>query len=193
MQRLFAGLAFVFVALTQPVLAAPIALSGSFVASSFTSAPAAGSPPVDPINGSFTLSFDDAAVVGSGVEIFVSPLSTFSMTPIGGHSFTAADTLAQLVFFDGLLGSFLVGGAELGPNAIGQFTNDFMVGFANVGFEPPLPATSFTYTIESTEFFWETGNVQGSLESGVQAVPEPSTLLLLSGGSIAVFRRIRKR
>ena len=82
--------------------------------------------------------------------------------------------------------------AELGPNGLSQFTNDFSIGFANVGFEPPLPATSFTYTTESTEFFWETGNVQGSLESGAQVVPEPSTLLLLGGGSIAVFRRSRK-
>jgi hypothetical protein len=151
-----------------PAQADPITVSFGFVASDF-----GDGAPVDPVIGSFTLSFDNSVnLFEQTAGLTLARINIALDAPVGFAYGAAADAL--------VLGSHLNGVQTLVPG-----TNDFLLGIIGVSTGHPR-LVDFTYSqTGATTFF------RGRAASLTPApTPEPATLvLLLTGGALTLLRR----
>jgi hypothetical protein len=166
---------FVFGMRVASAHAAPISLNYDFTASGFR----AGAP-VDPVVGSFSVTFENATdLTDVTASVSVTNLNIPVDSEIGFTYFVAGDVLA-------------IGGLQNGANAVVVGANDFLITL--LGASTPSPTVRFDYSVaESSDLgVLETQTVILT-PSPPTAVPEPTTLWLLSVGLAATARRLRQR
>lgn len=133
----------------------PITLAHAFTASGFPSG-----APVDPVVGSFSVTFDNATDltdVTSGIS--VTNLNIPVDSTIGFTYLVLGDVLA-------------IGGLQNGANAVVAGANDFLISF--LGASTPSPTVRFDYAVtESTVLEAETVRLIPSPPAGI---PEPASL-----------------
>jgi hypothetical protein len=146
-----------------------ITLSFGFVASGF----GVGAP-VDPVTGSFRITFDNSTDLREQTTGISANLNiNLDSAPVFAYG-SVADVL--------VLGSLRNGAQTLAPA-----TNDFLLGILNVSTNP-IPAGEFTYSQAFHEAVFE-----GPVTLTQTPIPEPGTLTLLgSGAAIALARRRRR-
>jgi PEP-CTERM motif-containing protein len=163
------GLLFALV--TSRAEAESITLSSGFVASGFEDG-----APVDPVIGSFTITFDNSTNLRD------------QTTGVTYHNLNLV--LDSAPSFDyGRFADVLILGAAVGGTAeVGTGTNDFFFNIYDASTHP-FAGPGFTYS-QASGFHTFTGNV--TLTPFATPTPEPGTLLLFgSGAAVALSRRRR--
>lgn len=155
----------------------PIRLSVTFVASGFRTTAGASIAPVDPVTGSFSITFDNSADLREQSKgITVSNLNILLDGPLG---------FAYGALADGLIIGSLFNGAQ--TMAIG--TNDILFGIANASTNPR--PVDLAYTQRSSDGIFQTFRV--TMTFTPVATPEPTTLALLGSGlTVALLQRRRR-
>ena len=154
------------IAFSASAEAALITETLTFTASAFHPSPA----PQDPVNGSFTVTFDPA-VSSTG------SLDAISLT-IFGHTYTLAE-----VGYHSLTGGEIDFGALVnGINTIPTpGSNDFV--YIHTGGPASCPFDDFQYTVVGNTAGFEDGRLTCTITpGGPPTLPEPSTLALLGIG-----------
>lgn len=138
----------------------------SFTASGFNP----GGAPVDPVTGSFTLTFDPTRNYGD------TPLDTISLT-IDGHAYSVADTGFLYRLSDDVLA---IGGLLNGVNNDQAGTNDFLL-FGRADASGHLSAGTVGYSLASNQNTgWQTLDGAVPFQSATPSpVPEPATIGLM--------------
>jgi hypothetical protein len=151
----------------------PITLAFDFVASGFGTG-----APVDPVTGSFVISFENAAnLIEQTRGITVSNLNIALDSPPAFAYGAVADVL-------------VVSGLVNGAQTLVPGTNDFLFGINNASTSPSV-AFGFIYSQAPGLAVYRGGM---TLTPAAAPVPEPATLTLLAaGGSGALLRRRRRR
>lgn len=168
----------------QSGTAAVLSFSGTF------SAPMTG--PITTLSGSFQFDFDDSVVTGAVSEFFDGiPLNSFSLSPsmIGSTTFDLSNSVGAVRYESGILTEFAVGGAAAGGvRGIDPNTEDFAVLWANIGGVFSGPPVGQFYILPGQGQLFNSEPASGT----VTVVPEPSSTLLLLGGTGLVFLRRRR-
>ena len=156
--------------------AATITLNYDFVASDFISGfPPVGGAPVDPVFGSFSVSFDNASDL---VDVTAGLTASINLPLTDGIGFTYVSSKDL----------FLLGDLLIGVDSLATQTNDFALSIRDVSTNPTPWLLSYI-TADSIRFF---DSVSVSLVP--TQVPEPATLSLLGVGLAAVgMRHYRRR
>jgi hypothetical protein len=165
---LIALVILVFAAGVSRAEAEPITLSFGFIATGF--GPGA---PVDPVTGSFTITFDNSTnLVDQTTGL------TYS------HLNIALDSAPSFSY--GRVADVLVLGAAVnGAQTLGGATNDLLWGLNNVS-SSPVAAPGFTYAQASHSNFFQ-GQV--FLTPFAASTPEPASLVLIGTGALAIVGR----
>lgn len=152
-----------------------------FTATGFTAAGGGGGvAPVDPVSGSFTLTFDNSATIIESSAITVNSLNL---------------TLSSAIIYTYVqpVDSLIIGGAAGGAN---DFPNpgDFWIELFSVS-NDSTGADGVYYTTPSGFITkeWQSGNVSTRSFEGAPSIPEPSTWALLVGGFAAAGATLRRR
>jgi hypothetical protein len=170
-KRMVVALVVLLVALgTSRAEAEPITLSFGFIASGF--GPGA---PVDPVTGSFTITFDNSTNVFE------------QTTGLTYHDFNIVVDSAPSFSYSRAEDGLGLGAALSGTDVLGTGTNDLLWSIRNVSTNP-VAGPAFTYSQSGLDVF------QGTfvLTPFATPVPEPATLVLFAtGAAVAVIRRRR--
>jgi hypothetical protein len=170
--HLFAVLAVLIVQASKPVDAATITTIVDFSATNFTSVQGT-TPPVDPVTGSFTLTFDQSQFAFDATSIVVNDLNIDLGSPI---SFSYNPDIAALT----------IGGSALGSGAFFWGTDDFSLGLVLLSGTTYKPQ-SFVYS--------QAGINDAFTASFSPVVPIPASAYLLATALAALgllyFRRTR--
>ena len=167
--------------ISSPAQAAIISRTYDFTASRFVNLDDPSMiAPIDPVTGSFTLTFDDAVTVkdqtiGLKVNFFSMPMGS----SIGYDYLESWDSVS-------------FGGLEQGVGTIatGNFdhsTDDFYLGISSIRAAPKISA--FRYTREGVYAFF----TAQSLFMEVSSVPEPQTWALMLAGFGLMGASLRRR
>ena len=154
-----------------------IRLSATFVASGFRPTSGSSVAPVDPVMGSFSITFDNSANLqeqSKGLSF-----SNFNITLDGPPAF------AYGVVADALVIGSLFNGAQ----TVGGGTNDFVFGINNASTNPR--PSDIAYAQRSSDAVFQTFNVRLTVTPA--ATPEPATLALLGTGVAATLFQRRRR
>lgn len=166
---------------TAPALATTITRTYTFAFEDFTPNNPGIAAPVDPLEGSFTVTFDPTVAVNDATAgLTVNSLDlpnvdhfAFSYTPLGE----------------------LVLGAVIGPGdnsaSVSWGTNDFVLGFLHP-LDTPVGASAF-YTVAGVNNVWSSQQGTVSARDGAPGVPEPSSWLLMVVGFGALGAGLRRR
>jgi hypothetical protein len=156
---------------TSRAEAEPITLSFGFIASGF----GIGAP-VDPVTGSFTITFDNS----TNLQEQTIGLTYYNLNIV-------LDSAPSFAY--GRDADVLVLGAAIdGAQTLGGGTNDLLLGIKNVSTNP-VAAPGFTYAQASNSNSFR-GNVV--LTPFATPTPEPATLVLFgTGAAVALIRRRR--
>jgi hypothetical protein len=166
-----------------PAGASIINLDVQFSANTFQAS--GGTPPVDPVNGEFTISFDptltysnDAAdITLKNLNINLGSAICFSYETVVDGSFAA--------------GTLRVGGSFDGSDTVqySPATDDFWLFIPGIATTPTFSQVGYAQVDAGNNLFY-TINQTGSVT--VTPIPEPVTLTLLAlGGALTVMRRRR--
>ena len=180
--RFFAVAVLALGASVSSAQASIITLNFNFSVTDFADVPFFVDPaPVDPVTGSFSVTFDNATDL-------IDVTTGVSMTSLN------IDLGSPLVFsYFSLLDEFVIGGLSGGASGVAPGTDDFALPISSVSTNPFIRFTFFYTQEEDLDSVWESRNVTLTSNGGA-AVPEPSTLTLLGFGLAGiVVRRLRQR
>jgi hypothetical protein len=146
-----------------------------------------GSPPVDPVMGSVTITYDPSVALGS--------LATTGIT-INSLNIKFGGAPIAFDYSPAAFGGSLVFGTEVVPGTIGigNASDDFFMSISGAAGDTPTFG-SFHYgqaTISDAVFGTLTGSLTTESSAPVSSVPEPSSFLLLAA-SLATLGLIRRR
>jgi hypothetical protein len=170
---------------TVPASASIINLDVKFSANSFQAS--GGTPPVDPVNGEFTISFDPTLDYTNDTSDIT--LNNLNIN-LGSTLCFTYQTAVDGSFPAGML---RVGGLFDGSDTVqySPATDDFWLQIADFATTPAFQQVGYAQTDAGNNVFY-TINQTGSVT--VTPVPEPVTLTLFAlGGTLAVMRRRRLR
>jgi hypothetical protein len=171
--KAFAGLIFVG-AITGTASAAVVTRTYSFAASNFFAT--AEPPPVVPVTGAFTMTFDDAA------NIFDAPGAVINALNI------PVDSPILFTYETGPFSFVRFGGAANGTGSLATNTNDILFQYSPTFGSVLLYSSTLT---PMTNFFSTTVDV--TVTNGNAAVPEPATWALMIAGFGLVGTGMRRR
>lgn len=185
---------FVFLA-TALLLALPMVSQASatllndlvtFSATNFTSSPPGGTSVPDPVQGSFTITFDNSASISTP--------TTGTTTGITLDTLNIPLATALSFSYDSTADTLYVGGLALGPEVIqvGPGANDFYLRILNFSTAPTFDQLGYAET--TGDYFYTTSATGQSVTVGPAPVPLPPTVLLLGSGLLGLvgLRRFRK-
>lgn len=154
-----------------------IRLSATFVASGFRPTLGSSIAPVDPVTGSFSITFDNSADLREQSKgLTFSNLNIALDGPPGFAYGVVADAL-------------IIGSLFSGAQSVTGASNDFVFGINNASTHPS--PVDFAYAQRSSDAIFQTFNVTLTLTPA--AVPEPTTLALLGTGmTVALLQRRRR-
>lgn len=173
---------------------AVIQISGNFNA--FNGSSSVGNPPsINDISGSWSLTFDESIVVGSGLERFSGfTLDSVSLNPnpLGSTFFDLSNTTADLLYVDGGLETVTIGGAINDPSeTMESNTDDFFATYSGVtGGVSDTDSVGWTISTEPVDIYF-TNDVTGSLT--VSAIPIPAAAWLFGSALLGLAAIQRKR
>jgi hypothetical protein len=160
-----------------------------FTASDFITVGGTAPAPADPINGSFSFSYEDSIIAPSGSDTLNLPVTEIALS-IYGHNWTADDVGVYLTFYDGAFHQAWIGGLETGPAAMwGGGGDDFIVSYDYMG------DWTMYYMIDEDQYediYWYASIVQGDLTMDV-SVPDPSMVFLLGSACLIGFAGAKKK
>jgi hypothetical protein len=171
----------------QSAAASTITQTIEFTASNIVTVFGGPPPPVNPVTGSFTLTFDpavdywneSAGIILNGININT---GGFGGTPMFTY-FAGGATQARQLF---------VGMSMNGAWSMGSGMNDFML---SLSYEPvPFFPAEFLYAQEGFGYLFQAGSVSVTFTPPIAPTPIPaSVVMLLTGlgsmGGLAYFRR----
>jgi hypothetical protein len=152
--------------------ASPITKTFEFEASGFV-AFVGTIPPEDPVSGSFSFTFDDAA----GDQTGITP-EAVNLT-IDGFTYSVTDTTVST-----FVGAFIFGGVRDGALAISGRTDDFTLVIDRLS-----PFGSFSYAVSTINDIFSTSTVS---VTELTTVPEPGSLTLSAIGALALLASRRR-
>lgn len=170
------------------VSATPIMLTGTFSGTDTTTTSSVGT-----ISGSWSLTYDDTAIAGAGVEFLTVALTGVSLSPnpLGGTTFDLTNTSARLVFNAGALQTINVGGTINTAQGIGFGTDDFVATYevgTSLSLLAWILASESPVSADANEF---DGSWQ-RVSTPPPNVSEPGMLGLLALGLLAMASRGRR-
>lgn len=176
---------------------AGLLISGTFAIDfGFFGVPTQGEPI---LAGSYTATFDDSIVLGTGNEAFRGlSFDSFLLTsgPVGSTTFNLSNTVFDLEFEDGVLDYIRIGGSTDGTASpvatIGQTVDDFRVDNFDPGLSSAVRGWVSAASTPLSDFSTlgtATFALQGVGDNPPSLVPVPGTLLLLCVGTIVLLRR----
>lgn len=181
MRQFCGAIVFVFLSfLLCPLRAGAetISLSATFMASGFRPTLGANVPPVDPIIGSFSITFDNSVDLR---EQSIGITSFDVNIPLDGPPGFAYGAVAD---------ALIIGSLFNGAQTVGGSTNDIVFGINNPSTNPS--PVDMAYSQRSSDVPFISRDVTMTfLTPGV--VPEPGTLLLLGTGLTAAYAGRRRR
>jgi hypothetical protein len=155
-----------------------ISLSATFMASDFRPTFGSNAPPVDPIVGSFSITFDNSVDLR---EQSIGITSFAVNIPLDGPPGFAYGAVAD---------ALIIGSLFDGAQTVGGGTNDIVFGINNPSTNPS--PVDMAYSQRSSDVPFISRNVTMTFFTP-EVVPEPATLLLLGTGLAAACVRRRHR
>jgi hypothetical protein len=155
-----------------------ITLAATFVASGFGPTLGSNVAPIDPIMGSFSITFDNSADLR---EQSIGVTSFDVNIPLDGPPGFAYGAAAD---------ALIIGSLFNGVQSVGGATNDIVFGINNASTNPT--PVDMVYAQRSSDVPFLSRNVTMTF-SAPEVVPEPATLLLLGTGLTAAFLRRQRR
>jgi len=153
-----------------------ITVSFDLIASGFRDVFGSASAPVDPVTGSFSITFDNSTDLREqSAGATVSGLNLAMDGPLGFAYGRMADVL-------------IIGSLFNGAQSVGGGTNDFVFGINNISTNPT--AVDFAYAQRASPSNFLSRNVAIALTP--TATPEPGTLALMATGLTAAWLRRRR-